>query len=372
MLVNVKRKSPVLKIFFLGLIIIALFSNTLAYASNDNQGIISDNKVLKSKVTKGLYGGEEVAYEDGITIHRQPPANWSPLTASDEELEYYSYPARPEDPKALELWTERSKNVHIITPEIGISSKHKELPKLSLTQAYSDNWAGYVLYKNSQHATGSYTIPSITTTSGKTPAYLSEWVGLGGSTGGSTLIQAGTEADLDSVNNPTYYAWYEIVGSSASMVQQKIPNLVVHANDIMWVEVWYTQSPTVAHFYVQNITSGVGVPVTVNIDSGFVAPTSSEWIVERTAYSPDGTILMYPYLPKWSSLKFSDPKYGTSYPTLTSLNGSESELYMKGMVDDIEKNPITLAYPLTLQYNSSRQMYEFGVNWSDYGTPRIF
>ena len=41
-----------------------------------------------------------------ITV-RQPPADFNPLTASNEELAYYLYPKRPDDPAELEEWKKR-------------------------------------------------------------------------------------------------------------------------------------------------------------------------------------------------------------------------------------------------------------------------
>ena len=48
---------------------------------------------------------EILSLEDGtqVTIH-EPPANWNPLIATDEELSYYFYPERPKDAKDYEEW----------------------------------------------------------------------------------------------------------------------------------------------------------------------------------------------------------------------------------------------------------------------------
>ena len=51
-------------------------------------------------------GGKDVVYViDGIENHcLVPPAGFDPLTASDEELEKYCFPPRPEDKNDLTDW----------------------------------------------------------------------------------------------------------------------------------------------------------------------------------------------------------------------------------------------------------------------------
>jgi len=66
---------------------------------NANAQANDDERFAKEKVMT-LSNGMK------ITV-RQPPADFNPLTASNEELAYYLYPKRPDDPAELEEWKKR-------------------------------------------------------------------------------------------------------------------------------------------------------------------------------------------------------------------------------------------------------------------------
>ena len=104
-----------------------------------------------------------------------------------------------------------------------------------LDTSYSTNWSGYAALAGSGQAftsvLGSWTVPSVTSTSGN--AYSSCWIGLDGD-GSSTVEQIGTGADVIN-GTPGYYAWYEFYPAS----EIEITGMAIHPGDQMSAEVEY-------------------------------------------------------------------------------------------------------------------------------------
>src|SRR6266702_8594758 len=98
----------------------------------------------------------------------------------------------------------------------------------------SSNWSGYavtglgstantaVTSMNFTDVTGTWTQPAATCTGGlSTSAAI--WVGLGGYTVGSNLLeQTGTSAVCNGAGKATYYAWYELVPAASVTLKLKI------------------------------------------------------------------------------------------------------------------------------------------------------
>ncbi len=99
------------------------------------------------------------------------------------------------------------------------------VPKhLSLQTNQSNNWFGYNQGALEQGATlfhsisGDWTVPTVSQHASGQAEASSDWIGIGGGCVDSgctvtdpTLIQTGTEQDVDSSGHPSYSAWYELV-----------------------------------------------------------------------------------------------------------------------------------------------------------------
>lgn len=111
-----------------------------------------------------------ITLSNGLNIIvRQPPAYFNPLTASDEELAYYFYPKRPNDPTELEEWKKRV-NFNWIMPKFRVGkfvnpNTGEELDIRFAKTTTSYNWAGYVLNTTVARVSGNWTVPTITATS---------------------------------------------------------------------------------------------------------------------------------------------------------------------------------------------------------------
>jgi hypothetical protein len=130
----------------------------------------------------------------------------------------------------------------------GASAKltsHGQLLKLGALHANtntSTNWFGYnqgTLEKNDtlfNSITGDWTVPTATQhTSGQAESS-SDWIGIGGgcidsgcTVGDSTLIQTGTEQDVDSTGKASYSAWWELVPAPSITIS----NMTVSPGDHM-------------------------------------------------------------------------------------------------------------------------------------------
>src|SRR5690348_3020136 len=105
---------------------------------------------------------------------------------------------------------------------VALQSHGQTLHLLHANTNQSSNWFGYnqgTLEKNNtlfNSITGNWTVPKATQhTSGQAESS-SDWIGIGGgcidsgcTVGDSTLIQTGTEQDVDSTGKASYSAWWE-------------------------------------------------------------------------------------------------------------------------------------------------------------------
>jgi len=149
-------------------------------------------------------------------------------------------------------------------------------------QETSGNWSGYVVQsktgKSFSNVSGSWTQPSVNSSSGAGQGYSAFWVGLGGASDQSqALEQVGTEADVIN-GQPTYYAWYELVPAA----QQKL-NLPIHPGDHMSASV--NVDGTTVNISISDQTTGQSVSKTLQMSNPDTS--SAEWIAEAPAAQSD-------------------------------------------------------------------------------------
>ena len=152
-----------------------------------------------------------------------PPRNFEPLTASDEALATYGFPARPAAQDALAAWTDDLANWKP-TPDVGLCQT-----TMRATVVQAGNWSGYYATVSSNlyiAAQGDYRQPTAGPTSCTDPQEVS-WVGVGG-VYSEALIQDGTGISTSG----GYYAWYEYLNTSGGGIPlTKLPSVTVHAGD---------------------------------------------------------------------------------------------------------------------------------------------
>ena len=158
---------------------------------------------------------------------------------------------------------------------------------LSMNTNSSTNWFGYnqgTLEQNGKlfnAISGDWTVPTATQhTSGQAEAS-SDWIGIGGgcidsgcSAGDNTLIQTGTEQDVDSTGKASYSAWYELVPAPSLTIS----NMTVSPGDHMSASLAETvPDSNVWTITIKDVTRNESYSTTVPYSSSHA---TAEWIEE--------------------------------------------------------------------------------------------
>jgi hypothetical protein len=218
---------------------------------------------------------------------------------------------------------------------------HGQVIQLKQHANQSSNWFGYnqgTLEKNNtlfNSITGDWTVPSVTQhTSGKAESS-SDWIGIGGgcidagcTLGDPTLIQTGTEQDVDASGKASYSTWWEIIPGPSIAISgvSASPGDHMHADIHELVpnsEVW--------SITLQNVTKGQSFTQTVPYPS---THATAEWIEETpTLIGTDGVGLAA--LPNLSNPAFRS----------ATVNGANAGLKSSEAIDLIDSNGNVIGAP---------------------------
>lgn len=280
----------------------------------------------------------------GVTTTIAPPKGFDPLTASDQDLEYYGFPPRPNDvaaPKAFATWKRamtasktRIMPVLEVTRNVAGPAKMQAgavPPGGSAGGATSPNWAGFVntngvsTYGSSSFyfAIADYDVPNVRQAKcDGTWDYAVTSVGIDG-WGSSDILRAGTfegQYCSGAVRDLFYTAMYEWYPSGWT----NIVSLSIAPGDEMFVEVWDTSS-TSGHAYVLDLSTTQFVIVNFSAPPGtHLIGNSAEWsmflgggLATQTNYISEYMSDVYAYNFGYSAV---DPGSASSFP-VTMVNG---------------------------------------------------
>ncbi len=198
-------------------------------------------------------------------------------------------------------------------------------PGLKLNANQSSNWFGYsqgTLEQGTKlfnSVTGDWTVPAATQhTPGQAEAS-SDWIGIGGgcvdagcTVTDSTLIQTGTEQDVDATGAPSYSAWWELVPAPSI----SISNMTVSPGDHMHASVAEVVNDADAWtITIQDVTKNESFSTTVPYPS---THGTAEWIEETPLEI--GTNAGFAALPNLTNPAFSS---GTVNGAAVKLTPSE-------------------------------------------------
>lgn len=306
--------NKVLAILF-SVTLICASSSMLVYAA---EPIDSDN-LQYDYVTELPDGGKIYTYIiDGIENNFPvPPDGFDPITASDEALETYGFPPRPENLQDLADWTEtmsyyeytpvpeieQTEQVHGVFQPAVDYTKGTNLTNTAMTSA---NWSGYVAKGGTNafaQVQGDFVQPTIQSGCSSN-TYESTWVGLGGYNS-QKLVQTGTA--MNTVNGGrNYYAWYEYLGPGNSNPEIRFNSITVRAGDRIHCYCSFQRSNGVFNAYIANNTNGTSQSVVLNIPtSTYYDGTSAEFINERPMLS-NGTSSWYASLTKYGTTNWTN------------------------------------------------------------------
>jgi hypothetical protein len=201
----------------------------------------------------------------------------------------------------------------------------------------SSNWSGYnkgMLETGSgfHSISGQWTVPTATQHIKGQQEFSSSWLGIGGgcldtscSATDSTLIQAGTEQDVDSSGKASYSTWYELIPAPSISTP-----LAVKAGDVVSSTIAETV-PEVWSISLKNVTTGQSWSTTVPYSSSYA---TAEWIEETPlTFGTGGAGL--------SSL----PNLGTVTFDLASVNGANAALNSAEEMQLVDSNGNPIATP---------------------------
>jgi len=266
---------------------------------------------------------------------------------------------------------------------------------------FSLNWAGHIAsHSNYGYATASWIVPQISPQStGRVISafdglYSSTWVGIGGGSGGSTVVQTGTEQDclpigipnpphfaaagglftahpnqnpqfhssfsssssLSSSSSsptciPTYFAWWETYPANA---EQPIQSIIISPGDRMSAFVDEI-SPGIWTLSITDVTKSESFSINVNFPSA--DKTTAEAIQERPAVCVQA-MCQITRLADFGQTSFLQTSAGSTLQSTNSLNNlpNTSPLTM------IDTPDFTLASPSSLTSFGA-----FSVGWVNSG-----
>jgi Peptidase A4 family len=204
----------------------------------------------------------------------------------------------------------------------------------------SSNWFGYnqgTLEQGSKlfnSISGTWTVPTASQHTRGQAESSSTWIGIGGgcidsgcTVGDETLIQTGTEQDVDSSGSPSYSAWWELVPAPSLTIS----NMTVSPGD--------TMSATIAEVVpnsdlwtitLKDVTRGESFSQTVPYSS---THATAEWIEETPLAI--GTSPGFTSLPNLTETPFTSAK----------TNGAPANLKSSEQVQLIDSNNNVIGTP---------------------------
>ncbi len=241
-----------------------------------------------------------------------PPTGWSPLQASDADLEEYGFRVRPTDPAALADWNEEFSppnfshvaairpgqmcNTGVVAGGSGLVQPDIDTNDVAGTAdpgtvgapQSSQNWGGIVDNGNGfNYVYGRMAEDTATNCNGNDIHFT--WVGLGGWNGNQSLLQNGTGQQAPIGSD---YAWYEAISAQHLNPSVSLGSAFpISAGDTVAMSThWYGGSNAHAVFYWHNYRTGTVITVRINDKSvaGDLSSnhdgTSAEVIDERGAF----------------------------------------------------------------------------------------
>jgi len=222
----------------------------------------------------------------------------------------------------------------------GATTTHGQLLSVRANTNQSSNWFGYdqgtleqggTLFNS---VTGDWTVPTVTQHNAGQAESSSDWIGIGGgcvdaacTVGDSTLIQTGTEQDVDATGAASYSAWWELV-PAPSLV---ITNMTVAPGDHMHASISeLVPNSNIWTIVLQDVTRNESFSQTVPYASTHL---TAEWIEETPLLI--GTDAGFASLPNLTSPVFDN----------ATANGRPANLTAAEEIQLIDSNRAVIGTP---------------------------
>jgi Peptidase A4 family len=219
-------------------------------------------------------------------------------------------------------------------------------PIISVGANKSNNWSGYnrgalehpTSPQSFSAVTGDWVVPTATqhSSADKSGEFSATWLGIGGGcidalclTTDSTLIQAGTSADVDGSGKASYLAWWEIIPAPSITIS----NMTVSAGDHMHVSI--AEAVPLSNVWtitVQDLTRGETFSQTVPYTS---THATVEWITETPVVLTLLLLVQIGPMPNLSTVTMSN----------TTVNGAATNLVPSEAIQLVDLSLHPLATP---------------------------
>jgi len=261
-----------------GILSLIVISASLVFSSS-----VLANIPLKSN-TRGI--------KPNVVEHIAPPDNFTPLTATPEDLKKYGFPQKPTNSTDLKEWKNAMENAkHYVKP---IQTPSTSIHGLYST-GYAYNWAGYAVQSvynggvNYTRAWAQWNQPSYSGSAD--PSF---WVGVGGYIY-SGLVQAGADSNAPAQGGSNRYEFW-VEDAPDGTIWEAAP--AVSGGDNLYVIVEYHGSQSSA--FLENVTTGNYTIVYFN--SPHYDGTCAEIMHEAPGY----------VYGSWGTMNFTNANVGTS------------------------------------------------------------
>lgn len=368
---KLKTGRRFLSVIMASAIVISLgTSNAFATSSNNIDDIAETTRdgsfesIVYDDVEELPDGGKIYVYKvDGVT-HRfpLPPEDFDPITATDEQLETYGIPPRPDinDKDDYLSWVEIVDGVDFVPmTELKVmrgdnseassnNTRYETAGYSAVSSRTSQSWSGYVSSLSSSSSEFynqvqvDYVEPTVKSSSGVSGNGV--WIGLGGTNGSTSLVQAGTAVELFDPNK--HYAWFECLGPGHHNPPQPIRGIDVNPRDKIHIYISFQAANGIFNWYVVNSTTEQALSDTPEYDSDIYFDGSTvEWIVERPLLTyADGTS-GYGELGDYGSVTFTNCKAMLNTSTSWIKLGDLSNVSSRKMTSNGSSSGRTLSSP---------------------------
>jgi len=274
-----------------------------------------------------------------VVAYPQPPADLSPLSASDADLGQYGFPPRPDAQSAPDEYAHWKKLVsvpRVANPKLQQTTIYNgPVQGLSVGQtlhngaaaSLSYNWSGYAVTagkgtfkKNNSAIYAEWVVPVAQQAFGVCNGiwdYSSQWIGFDGFNSGDVL-QAGTEVDAycsAGIPSTFYSAWIEWFPNDETRVGAP----AVEPGDLIGEEVWYTTASPNGNAYIANFTLNQSDTYAFSVPSGTTYDgNSAEWVVERPGIGGPGFADLTNYVADQFNIDYATNVKSKFYPGKSS------------------------------------------------------
>ena len=234
-----------------------------------------------------VFEGKDFTYEQPI-----PPPAFDPLLATDEELDEYGFPARPEDGDSLSEWQNTmAQYEETVSSDLCVAPAGTSAPAELTGGDTFANWSGYrTIDPKGENAwagiTGNFVQPFYHPTKCKHTSS-SHWIGLGT----YRLIQGGTVIDSDH----EIWPFVNFIQPEYSHPDIRVPKLKIRAKDRVRLTLFYeVANERLQISFFNNTTGGSTRYYVKGLPHQFYDGSAGEFIDERRSNALSGNYLALP------------------------------------------------------------------------------